>query len=73
LWPCQSKKDGSVTDVLARCERVVLRALELYDLYPQFDVEDALSLATMQQSGLTEIVSYDRDFNNVPGITREEP
>jgi predicted nucleic acid-binding protein len=54
-------------------KRVVLRALELYDLYPHFDFEDALSLATMEQSGLTEIVSYGRDFDRVPGITREEP
>lgn len=54
-------------------KRIILRALELYDLYPQLDFEDALSVATMEQAHLTEIVSYDRDFNKVPGITRQEP
>ena len=54
-------------------KRVVIRALELYEQYPRLDFEDCLNVATMTQDNLQEIVSYDRGFDNVPGITRQEP
>lgn len=54
-------------------KRVVQRALDLYDLYPQLDFEDALSVATMEQTRQPEILSYDGDFDAIPGITRHEP
>jgi predicted nucleic acid-binding protein len=34
---------------------------------------DALIIAVMQASGLTNLASGDRDFDRVPGITRYEP
>ena len=54
-------------------KRVVLRGLELYVQHPRLDFEDALSVAQMEHLGIAEIVSYDRDFDHVPGIVRQEP
>lgn len=37
------------------------------------DFDDATSVATMRRFGIKEIVSFDRDFNGIRGITRIEP
>ncbi len=34
---------------------------------------DCLNIAVMQKLGITEIVSFDRDFDRIDGITRVEP
>ncbi len=52
---------------------VCLSALNLYGNSPFLDFEDALSLAHMERNGITEIVSYDRDFDRVPAVQRIEP
>jgi len=52
---------------------VVRRALAIYAQYPVLDFEDALSVAHMEAVGISEIVSYDRDFDRVAGIARVEP
>jgi predicted nucleic acid-binding protein len=49
-----------------------LRALDLYAIYP-IDFEDALAVAHVERRKATEIYSYDRDFDQAPGITRLEP
>ena len=54
-------------------KRVCLQALDIYAASPFFDFEDALAVAHMEQAGVTEIVSYDRDFDRVPGVQRVEP
>ncbi len=54
-------------------KRVYLRALDLYASAPFLDFEDALAVAHMEHQGLTEIVSYDRDFDRVTGLRRIEP
>lgn len=54
-------------------KRVYLRALDLYASAPFLDFEDALAVAHMEHRGLTEIVSYDRDFDRVTGLQRIEP
>ena len=51
---------------------VVLRALELYEAH-RVDFEDALAVAHMEQMGIEEIISYDRDFDGFPQVTRVEP
>ena len=50
-----------------------LRALDLYGAHPGLDFEDALTVAHMERAGISEIVSYDRDFDRIPGIHRIEP
>ena len=52
--------------------KVYLRALDLYATYP-IDFEDAVVAAQMERQGVTDLYSYDRDFERVPGITRLEP
>jgi predicted nucleic acid-binding protein len=49
-----------------------LRALDLYAAYP-IDFADALLAAQMEQQHVTELYSYDRDFDQVAGIKRLEP
>ena len=52
--------------------RACLRALDIYATY-KLDFEDALAIAQMERQKLTEIYSYDHDFNGVSSITRIEP
>jgi predicted nucleic acid-binding protein len=50
-----------------------LRALDLYAAHRGLDFEDALAVAHMEQQGITELYSYDEDFDQVAGIRRLEP
>ena len=52
---------------------VYLRALERYEMYPALDFEDVLSVAHMEETGVLELLSDDRDFDRIQGITRQEP
>jgi predicted nucleic acid-binding protein len=54
-------------------KRVYLEALDLYSSYHHLDFEDALAIAHIEDLHLTEITSYDRDFDRVPGVVRVEP
>ena len=49
------------------------RACELFAGTTTLDIADALSIAYMEQAGVSEIYSYDHDFDAVPGVTRVEP
>jgi predicted nucleic acid-binding protein len=52
---------------------LILKAIDAYATYSLFDFEDALSLAHMEAAGVTEVYSYDHDFDGMEGITRIEP
>ena len=52
--------------------KMYLRALDLYAAYP-IDIEDALIMAQMERQRVTEVYSYDRDFDHLPEVTRLEP
>jgi predicted nucleic acid-binding protein len=52
--------------------RTVLRALDLYVAY-EIDFEDALIVAHMERQAIRDVYSYDRDFDQVPGVNRQEP
>ena len=52
--------------------RAVLRALDLYVAY-EIDFEDALIVAHMERGAVRNLYSYDRDFDQVPGVKRQEP
>ena len=54
-------------------KRVYVRALDIYASSPSLDFEDALAVAHMERQGITEIVSYDRDFDRVVQVQRTEP
>ncbi len=49
-----------------------LRALDLYATYA-VDFEDALAAAHMERLGINQIMSYDRHFDLLPDIHRQEP
>lgn len=54
-------------------QRVYLQALDIYVEHPKLDFEDALLVAHMAKRKVQEIVSYDEDFDRVPGVTRITP
>lgn len=54
-------------------KKLYRRALDVYALYPALDFEDALAVAYMEADGLTELYSYDREFDRVSTMTRIEP
>lgn len=49
-----------------------LRALELYG-HHNVDFEDCLTAAHMERQKITEIYSYDKDFDQLPSLKRIEP
>jgi predicted nucleic acid-binding protein len=54
--------------------RIVIAALTLYGYgHTRRDFGDALIIASMQQGGSEILYSFDSDFDNIPGITRQEP
>ena len=48
---------------------------EVFRLYVERNISfaDAYHVVMMQKLGLTKIVSFDRDFNRIPTVTRIEP
>ena len=54
-------------------KRVYLRALDLRVIHPRLDFEDAVCIAHMERLGINDLLSYDRDFDRIPTITRQEP
>jgi predicted nucleic acid-binding protein len=53
-------------------KRLVLRALALLTSHPRLGFEDALVAASLERSGM-HLLSYDKDFDRLPNLTREEP
>jgi uncharacterized protein len=54
-------------------KRVYERALDLYASHRFLSFADAFNAAFMQDRGLTEVYSWDEDFDRLPDITRVEP
>jgi uncharacterized protein len=48
----------------------VLRAAEIVDNRLLFSARDAVHIAIMERHGVTEIVSFDADFDRWPGLKR---
>ena len=48
---------------------------EIFDLFTSsaLSLPDSYHVVMMRRLGITEIVSFDTDFDRVPGITRVEP
>jgi predicted nucleic acid-binding protein len=53
--------------------RTVLTALQLYGMTSGLDFGDAMIIAAMQQNESQEVYSYDRHFDKIAGIQRQEP
>ena len=54
-------------------KKTYLRALDVYETYSPLDFEDALAIAHMERQKLETIMSYDRDFDRIAQVKREEP
>ena len=52
--------------------RLFRRALRIFADHG-IDFEDALTVAHMERRGIQDILSYDRHFDDIEGITRREP
>lgn len=57
-------------DVLAVEEHDVFLAKDLLHAHPKLSARDALHAAVMRRGQIAEIVSFDRGFDAVTGITR---
>ena len=53
-------------------KQIYTDALHLYETTP-LDLADALTIARMRHEGVQTVISFDRDFDNFPHITRKEP
>jgi predicted nucleic acid-binding protein len=51
------------------------RLRKVFDLYVDLNLPfaDAYHVALMQRLGLRHIISFDKEFSRVPGVTRVEP
>ncbi len=56
-----------------RNKGIYLRALDLYAAYPALDFKDVLSVAHMENRHISEVFSYDSDFDQIVGVRRVEP
>ena len=61
---------GLVDEVLPMQERDVLRAGEILRLSESWSARDAIHIAVMERHGIQRIMSFDRDFDRWPGLTR---
>src|SRR5262245_46741189 len=62
-----------VPDVLSITKDTFLLAVELHLRHTVLQARDTLHAAVMQQHGIAHIVSADRHFDDLPGMTRIDP
>ncbi len=55
-----------------RNKRRCLDALDIFAQHEFLDFADALAIAYMRQHGVTDVYSFDRDFNRINDVTRLE-
>lgn len=67
LYPILSLKGFKLTN-----RKMYLRALDLYATY-KVDFEDALIVAHMERQNISELYSYDRGFDKIKSVNRQEP
>ena len=60
------------TEIVVSDAGLLLRSLELYESY-RLDFADAYVAALAERSEDGTVVSFDRDFDRVSTVTREEP
>lgn len=63
----------SMTGFKIHDRQSVLDALDLYGTHNKLDFTDALIIATMWRNDLSQLYSYDTDYDTFEGITRREP
>jgi predicted nucleic acid-binding protein len=61
---------GVVDAVFPVDQAAVLRAREIVLAYPRLSARDALHAAVLEQRGIRRILTFDRGFDELPGIER---
>ena len=61
---------GFVDEVFAIDLATVERAKQIVLGYPRLSVRDAIHAAVMQREGIGRILTFDAEFDGLPGITR---
>ena|SRR5258706_11020063 len=62
-----------LTHVEMQNKQVLLRTLAIFAESKDLDFEDAYIIAALEQAKTNRLYSYDRDFDDFPFISREEP
>ena len=70
IQPCFEVVLEVVDDVLPIDLVTVQKAREIVIGHPDLTSRDAIHLAVMREHGIDEILSFDRHFDGLPGITR---
>jgi predicted nucleic acid-binding protein len=70
IEPAFDALQAVVDDVLSVEWADVIAAKDLVHAHPQLSARDAVHAAVMRRRGITEIVSFDRGFDEVTGIRR---
>ena len=61
---------GVVDEVFPVQREAVLRARDILLAYPRLSARDALHVATMEAHGIRRILTFDRGFDEFPGLER---
>jgi len=70
IQPCFEVVLEVVDDVLPIDLDTIQKAREIVIGHPDLTARDAVHLAVMREHGIEEILSFDRHFDGLPGITR---
>jgi len=58
--------------ILAVTDRAMAEARRLLEDYPSLSTRDGVHLGVMWEHGIEEVLSYDRNFSDVPWVKRTE-
>ncbi len=70
IQPAFTVLRGVVDEVLPIDEHDVMSAKDILATHGFLSARDSLHVAVMQRHGITTILSFDRAFDEVPGMTR---
>ncbi len=62
--------DSIADEVLSSSRLEVRAARALIESFQGISARDAIHVAVMYRAGITQVLSFDRGFDNCPGITR---
>lgn len=70
IQPCFEVLLEIVDEVLAVDLAIVERARDIVIGHPDLTARDAVHLAIMREHGIEQILTFDRHFDGLPGVTR---
>ena len=70
IQPCFDVVLEVVDEVLPVTVDTMSRAREIVIGHPELTARDAVHLAVMHEQGIHDILSFDRHFDGLPGVTR---